>query len=370
MYISGIGHAGLILWILFGGLFLADDLPPPPESTDVSLISAEDFAALTPAQDSPSAALDVALPAPPVVEETPVPVPVPQPRPVPQDPPVAQPSTDPDPAPEQPDTPEPAQTDVVEEVTPLPQPPAPEAPPVVAPPAETAQPQPAPRVAPTPVPDAPPTPDIADTVTPRVSPDADTPVQAEDLPPASPPEATTEIVTEAETPSAAPVSTARPIARPQRPAAVAAPETPAPDPVADAVASSVAETAPSSETTPPVETPRPAVVPSGPPLTGREKDTLRLAVQQCWNVGSLSTEAMQFKVEVGVSMNRDGTPVNESIRLVGSSGGNSASVNRAFETARRAIIRCGARGFDLPVEKYSQWAEIVMTFNPEGMRLR
>jgi len=38
-----------------------------------------------------------------------------------------------------------------------------------------------------------------------------------------------------------------------------------------------------------------------------------------------------------------------------------------FETARRAIIRCGADGFPLPVEKYGQWREIEMTFNPEGM---
>ncbi|MEM6478789.1 MAG: energy transducer TonB, partial [Pseudomonadota bacterium] len=42
----------------------------------------------------------------------------------------------------------------------------------------------------------------------------------------------------------------------------------------------------------------------------------------------------------------------------------------AFEAARRAIIRCGAKGFDLPSEKYDQWKEIEMTFNPEQMRTR
>jgi hypothetical protein len=42
----------------------------------------------------------------------------------------------------------------------------------------------------------------------------------------------------------------------------------------------------------------------------------------------------------------------------------------AFDAARRAIIRCGAKGFDLPAEKYAQWREVEMTFNPESMRIR
>ena len=41
-----------------------------------------------------------------------------------------------------------------------------------------------------------------------------------------------------------------------------------------------------------------------------------------------------------------------------------------IEKARRAILRCQRGGFPLPVEKYAQWQQIEMTFNPEGMRLR
>ena len=40
------------------------------------------------------------------------------------------------------------------------------------------------------------------------------------------------------------------------------------------------------------------------------------------------------------------------------------------EAARRAIIRCGASGYNLPVEKYDQWRDIEMTFNPERMRIK
>jgi hypothetical protein len=100
------------------------------------------------------------------------------------------------------------------------------------------------------------------------------------------------------------------------------------------------------------------------------EQSLRVAVQRCWNVGSLSSEALRTTVEVAVSMTREGRPDIGSIRLVGSSGGSDAAAKQAYEAARRAIIRCGTDGFDLPVEKYDQWREIEMTFNPESMRIR
>ncbi|MFT7254284.1 MAG: hypothetical protein ACI81Q_001706, partial [Paracoccaceae bacterium] len=59
-----------------------------------------------------------------------------------------------------------------------------------------------------------------------------------------------------------------------------------------------------------------------------------------------------------------------SIRMIGSEGGSDAAARQAFEAARRAIIRCGASGYNLPSDKYDQWRDIEMTFNPEGMRLR
>jgi hypothetical protein len=111
-------------------------------------------------------------------------------------------------------------------------------------------------------------------------------------------------------------------------------------------------------------------LPSNPPLSVGEKMALRVAVQDCWNVGSLSSLALETTVVVAVSLTQDGKPVVSSIRQVGSEGGTSASVSQAFETARRAIIRCGARGFQLPNDKYDQWKDIELTFSPEGIRLK
>jgi hypothetical protein len=69
-------------------------------------------------------------------------------------------------------------------------------------------------------------------------------------------------------------------------------------------------------------------------------------------------------------MNQDGTPQTNSIKMTSSSGGSQGAANQAFEAARRAIIRCGARGYQLPVEKFGQWQNIEMTFNPERMRIK
>jgi hypothetical protein len=87
-------------------------------------------------------------------------------------------------------------------------------------------------------------------------------------------------------------------------------------------------------------------------------------------VGSLSTDALSTTVVVAVSMSPDGRPDTGSIRMLSFEGGAEAAAQQAYEAARRAIIRCGANGFALPPEKYDQWRDIEMVFNPERMRIR
>ena len=159
------------------------------------------------------------------------------------------------------------------------------------------------------------------------------------------------------------------------PAEPAAPEPAAPTPAEpaaqtagidealnEALASAATDTGSDAETAP--------AAPSGPPMTAGEKDGMRVAVQACWNVGSLSTEAMLTTVTIKVSMSPDGKPDAGSIQMIGYEGGSEAGANQAYEAGRRAIIRCGAKGFPLPSEKYDQWKTIEMVFNPEGMRFK
>lgn len=339
------GHAVLLAVALVGWPFASSRDAAPPESVSVTIVSASDLPAvggLTP-PSAPDFGDTVAALSAPAAETAPE-------RPEPQ----------PDTAPDAVVTPEP---------------PAPEAPP----------PPPVDRVAPVPQP-APPEPvREADRVQPAIeqSPDPAPQTTATEEQEATAPEAAApQIVTEAtdtsEALTEAPAPVPRPMARPNRPAPVVAEtpqtspdeppvaetppdQTPPPDPVEDAIAAALAEALSAPETTP-----APQAQSGGPPLSQGERDGLRVAVSRCWNFGALSTDAAKVTVVVGMDMALDGSPSN--LRLVSETGGSAGAAQQAFDTARRAILRCAP--FSLPAEKYDQWRSIEMTFNPEEMRRR
>ncbi|MEX0285017.1 MAG: energy transducer TonB [Paracoccaceae bacterium] len=361
--ISGIAHVGLIGAALFGGAFTS--APPPVEVQDVSVVTAEQFAALLEAQEPPETATEPEAPTPPQTEdETPgVTPPTPEPEvdltaPEATDAPETEevPETLPDPLPPQPET---EAVDTAPSIEP------PQELDTPLPPAATARPEPRPaeRIAPQPVAAPPPDTRIDDAPTPDTSPDpgAQTPEEQEEA--TAQEEVTDRIAPEtAESDSLAPAASIRPpSSRPRAPTRTAEPET---DNTRDAVNAALEEALGGTDT------PDPTPVPTGPPLTSGEKSDLILAVSNCWNVGSLSTEALNTTVIVGVKMTEDAKPIASSIRLISSFGGSEAAANQAFQAARRAILRCGARGYALPVEKYGQWRDIEMTFNPERMRIR
>ncbi|MBY6048189.1 hypothetical protein [Vannielia litorea] len=383
--ISGGAHLGLIGWALIGGVIHWES--PAETVTNVSMISGDEYAALVsnatdPAAAGPEVPEAPETPEPPETEpETPEP-PAPETEPQPSEaPPPRAAEVAPDEAPDTSALEPLPEAEVTETAPPAPEAPvaAPDEPPgasLVLDSSRRPKERPAQRVAPTPA--VAPEPDAA--VDTEMT-EAAEPTPAEEEPAqeaqedTAPEAANTEIVTEAEEPAGgevvalAPTGSPRPKSRPARRAPEAEParaETSqdTSDAIADAVADAVSEGQSASE--PANTTPSR----SGPPMTAGEKDALRVAVQQCWNVGSLSTDALRVTVTVLVAMNENGTPDNGSIRMVGSDGGSDDAVRQAFEAARRAIIRCGSRGFPLPAEKYGEWAEIEMVFNPEKMRIK
>lgn len=118
----------------------------------------------------------------------------------------------------------------------------------------------------------------------------------------------------------------------------------------------------------PVE--RRPVAQTGAPMTSDERDALRANVLQCWNVGSLSSDALRTTITVAFSMTEEGRPHNDTLRMIESEGSDDNAARQAFESARRAIIRCGANGLKVPMDKYDQWSEVELTFNAENMRIR
>ncbi|MDC0657500.1 energy transducer TonB [Leisingera sp. SS27] len=369
--ISLAGHGLLMTWVVFGAWFPSEPLPSNVQQ--VALISAEQFEKLSQQRQAPQVSPEPApLNEPAAVQ--PAPEPAPQPDPEPE---ITQPE------PLEPAEPDPQVTDLPE------QPPEPEVPVEVPSAAEEPEisslvpqvrpetaPRPVDRVAPEPV--APPEPDtrIDDIVQPEVAPEESAETEQETQEATAREAASDRIVTEENegedvAASAAPAVSKRPRTRPARPepepepqvTEAAQPAEPEQADTSDAVADALAEALAGGAD---VEAPEP----SGPPLTLGEKDALRVEVSRCWNVGSLSTDALMTTVVVGVSLAQDGKPDTGSIRMLSSTGGSSAAAKQAYEAARRAIIRCGSAGFQLPPEKYSQWRDIEMTFNPERMRIK
>lgn len=393
--VSAAGHVGFVLWVLLGGMLFRQQPSDPVSFSEVSMISEQEFAALeaaaaAAASETPTTAPEPpAAPSAPEVSEPPAPRPVEEKRPDPKPQPEPEPQPEPDPAP-----------DVADLTPPTPEvpdlPPSPLAQPVEEP--STAvlatvspkpKPRPAPRVAPTP--SEAPAPDaqvseqaVAETKaepTPEAPPKPEPPKEE-----AAPPEATTQIVTEAtetddKPESSAPLTSSRPKPRPKKPEAPAADAKPAetktasaatPKPAEDPLKAALDEAMSGGAGNAGAETARQGQgrAASGPPLTSGEKEGLRVAVSACWNTGSLSTDALRVTVTLAVSMSPDGRPDAGSIQMIGYEGGTDAAARQAYEAARRAIIRCGANGYDLPAEKYEQWAEIEMVFNPEKMRIK
>ncbi|MEM9709986.1 MAG: hypothetical protein AAF871_14485, partial [Pseudomonadota bacterium] len=355
-YISGLLHGLLFVIVLFGGIFSRKPVEPVTFS-EVQILSEAEYAALALRAPAPAPIEEPEILAPPAADEAPLPPAEDAPPPdlaEPEPPDAETPDPNPDVA-----VPAPLGTAEVQEEAPViaPPEPLPEGPRVDAPVDR------APRVAPAPAPAPPPSallaPDAAPAVAP--APEALPDELVEEADETAPEEAAPLLETEAEErPETTQLATSpRPRPRPGRPEEVALaepepeqePDTPEPDatkpdapqrrdPDWQSINDALAEALADSEEAADTSTDAPAADP-GPPLTGGEKDNLRLAVRDCWNVGSLSTEAKNTIVTVFVALDREGRPATGSIRMVDFRDGSQQAAEQAFQAARRAIIRCG-----------------------------
>lgn len=376
-YTSGIAHVVLIAWLLLGWGLTAD--PLPFEVTNVSVVSGEEYEQIVAATTPQPSTTEPVAPDAPVTDVAPAPdAPLVEPPPdqvIPETPPADAAETPP------PDAPPPVEppAELIEEApTQPPQPLDQVTPDPTLPEAIRPVPRPIDRVAPEAV--APPPEDVAvsEVVQEAVVPDETAPPAEVIEPPleeAAPEEAAAEIVTEAEEPATAPTTALRPQVRPERVVAAAEPAVEEP-----AEVSAVEETSAAPDTTAAdnaavaaaleaalAGTAEPAAA-EGPPMTGSERDAFRVAVSSCWNV-DVGSEAANVTVTVGFELGRDGLVAGD-VRQISGSGGSDAAIQTAFGAARRAILRCQREGFQLPEDKYEQWREVEMTFDPNGMRLR
>ncbi|NOX41547.1 MAG: hypothetical protein GXP05_13875 [Alphaproteobacteria bacterium] len=382
IYISGFGHIALLGWLLIGGFLLSQRKPPTMTVSSVTIVSPEAFAALTSNAPAPDTA--IGQPKPPQIDAA-----SPD-RPKPEDAPrlngagaalkVQEPSKSPDLSAITSSIKTKAQTVLAD----MPEPSAPDAPGVtllvptdpiaardntgikvpdrlaiVTPPEPSS-----PRVDTTPAPAPDPSAEKSNLTQKATVPDAAATKAIPKTTAKAPEQASTRIVPESNTKTSprAPVRSSRPKGRPRDLAKRVN--------TASQIEKALAQAQAGGKTGPKPAVAASKAAPSGPPLTISEKDGLRLAVENRWNLGSLSSDAMRVTVTVGFSLGRDGKPLPGTIRLISSTDASNAASKQAYEAARRAILLSGAKGFDLPAQKYEHWRDIEMTFNPEKMRIK
>lgn len=93
------------------------------------------------------------------------------------------------------------------------------------------------------------------------------------------------------------------------------------------------------------------------------RDALRNQIEQCWSPPVGAPNAAELVVNFEVYLNPDGS-IARPPQLAGQSG-SGAYAQAAAAAARRAIYTCAP--YKLPADRYNQWRDITMTFDPRQM---
>lgn len=96
------------------------------------------------------------------------------------------------------------------------------------------------------------------------------------------------------------------------------------------------------------------------------KNTIRRAVQPCWNFHAGAKGAENFIVEVSVVMNSDGHVAKAEVLNPGALAGNPFRI-AAAESAHRAVQNPACQPFNLDPRKYDVWKTMTLTFDPREM---
>lgn len=101
------------------------------------------------------------------------------------------------------------------------------------------------------------------------------------------------------------------------------------------------------------------------PLSLSEKDAIINQIYKCWNVPIGAKNIENTKVAVSVYLQVDGKVQNAKIKNE-SLLGSDLSYRTLAESALRAVYKCSPiKG--LPVNKYDNWKEIELIFNPSDL---
>ncbi len=100
------------------------------------------------------------------------------------------------------------------------------------------------------------------------------------------------------------------------------------------------------------------------PLTQDEIASFMVQVRACWNTAALPEEAQDVGVLVGFSMTSDAEPIPNTFEMIEATDTDPDRADLAFLAARRAVIRCGEDGYDLPAAAFPYWERVQINFDP------
>ncbi len=101
-------------------------------------------------------------------------------------------------------------------------------------------------------------------------------------------------------------------------------------------------------------------------LSMSERDALVQQLSGCWNIMAGSANAEDMAVEVRVTVNADRTVRDARIIDVGRYN-RDTSYRAAADSALRALKNPRCTPLNLPPEKYSQWQNMIINFDPKDM---
>lgn len=102
------------------------------------------------------------------------------------------------------------------------------------------------------------------------------------------------------------------------------------------------------------------------PLSMSQIDAIRKQIEKCWNMPAGARYAEDLVVEVGVTLNRDGS-VRDARALASGGQMDDPFYRAAAESAVRAILNPACSTFNLPEDKYDEWREMILRFDPRDM---
>ncbi len=102
------------------------------------------------------------------------------------------------------------------------------------------------------------------------------------------------------------------------------------------------------------------------PLAISEIDLVRQQIRECWSLPAGAKEAEDLSIEIKMAMNPDGT-VRQARILDQNRLQSDPFFRAAAESALRAVLNPHCNPLKLPPEKYQQWQNMILIFDPRDM---